>query len=73
MALETLRICQELQIEDCNLTQLDRGLYKKIVIAACHKKNEPVGNHVQGKCILLVGETPAIHLDQPIHAIKGLC
>ena len=74
LALETLTICQELQIEDCNLTQLDRGLYKKIVIAACHKKNEQnLRGLAKGKCERLnheeYGKKDYLHMKN-IHEIR---
>ena len=38
LALETASICSELGIEDCNITQLDKVAYEKILTQALHKK-----------------------------------
>ena len=51
LAEETHIICEELGIEDCNITQKDRVSYKKSAIAACHKKNEEYMRRLaKGKC-----------------------
>ena len=55
---ETRVICEELQIEDCNLTSLSKQKYRDIVLAACHKKNEETlrAKATQGKCVRIGGE-----------------
>ena len=40
LAQETKIICEQLGIEDCNTTALAKADYRKIVTAACHRKNE---------------------------------
>ena len=40
LARETADICIELNIEDCNTTRLPKCEYRKILIEACHRKNE---------------------------------
>ena len=40
LARETADICIELNIEDCNTTRLQKCKYRKILIEACHRKNE---------------------------------
>ena len=51
LAAETKIICQELQIEDCNITILSKSVYRKIVIEACHVMNEKLLlNQAKGKC-----------------------
>ena len=42
LAQETKAICEKLGIEDCNITSLSKGDYRKLVTAACHKKNEEI-------------------------------
>ena len=37
---ETKSICQELNIEDCNETQLNKSSFRNMLIKACHSKNE---------------------------------
>jgi hypothetical protein len=37
---ETRIICQELNIEDCNETQLNKSNFRSLLIKACHSKNE---------------------------------
>ena len=39
LALETRRICQNLNIDDCNDTLLDKYKYSHIVTRALHSKN----------------------------------
>ena len=39
-AFETENICKELGIEDCNITELNKVNYKKLITVACHKINE---------------------------------
>ena len=55
---ETRVICEELQIEDCNVTSLSKQKYRDIVLAACHKKNEETlrARATQGKCVRIGGE-----------------
>ena len=37
---ETIQICKELNIEDCNNTCLNKSDYKSLLLKACHLKNE---------------------------------
>ena len=55
---ETRSICEELQIEDCNLTRLSKQSYKEIALAACHRKNEETLRLIatEGKCSRISGE-----------------
>ena len=51
LAAETAAICLELNIEDCNLTNIDKYDYKQIVIKGCHLKNEEKLRALgRGKC-----------------------
>ena len=51
LASETSLLCQTLSIEDCNLTKLGKTSYRKILLPACHKKNEEkLRNFAKGKC-----------------------
>ena len=51
LAIETKYICQNLNIEDCNETLLDKTRYIKIVKNALHQKNEQMLRLLaQGKC-----------------------
>ena len=40
LAQETKIICEQLGIEDCNSTKLNKADYRKLVTAACHSLNE---------------------------------
>jgi hypothetical protein len=40
LAAETSDICKSLNIEDCNSTSIGKYEYKKLLLSACHKKNE---------------------------------
>ena len=40
LARETKQICEDLNIEDCNITQLSKKEYKIMLTKACHAKNE---------------------------------
>ena len=40
LAKETTKICEDLGVEDCNLTRTNKIDYKEIVMQACHRKNE---------------------------------
>jgi hypothetical protein len=40
LAKETKLICQELDIEDCNITSRSKSEYRQIVLEACHRKNK---------------------------------
>ena len=55
---ETRGICEELQIEDCNKTMMGKQMYKDILVAACHKKNEETlrAGATEGKCSRIGGE-----------------
>ena len=54
VAEETVLICQYLQIEDCNLTKLDKEEYRKRLLQACHVRNEQLlRNMGDGKCARL--------------------
>ena len=37
---EAKQICVELQIEDCNVTSMNKNKYREVVTKACHKVNE---------------------------------
>ena len=51
LAVETELICQELQIEDCNITRLSKSEYRKVVVRACHAMNEKLLlSQAKGKC-----------------------
>ena len=51
LAAESKAICLELDIEDCNSTTMNKCDYKKVVIRACHKKNEEKLRALgRGKC-----------------------
>ena len=51
LALETRQICQNLNIEDCNETLLDKYKYSQLVIRALHSKNEQMLKLLaHGKC-----------------------
>ena len=44
-------MCQALDIEDCNIRKLGKKIYRKILIEACHRKNEAnLRTHAKGKC-----------------------
>ena len=50
-AAETEIICQELQIEECNITTLSKPQYRILVIQACHLMNEKILlTQANGKC-----------------------
>ena len=38
---ETAKICQELCIQDCNETVINKKNYKQIVMEACHTNKRP--------------------------------
>ena len=40
LAKETQEICEELKIENVNITSQNKKTYRKIVTEACHKLNE---------------------------------
>ena len=40
LAKETKTICESLNIEDCNITQIGKSKYRKYVTQACHTLNE---------------------------------
>ena len=39
LAKEARIICEELNIEDVNITKEGKMIYRKIVLSACHQKN----------------------------------
>ena len=55
---ETKQICEDLQIEDCNVTRLSKQRYKEVVLAACHKKNEETlrSKANEGNCSRISGD-----------------
>ena len=58
LASETKQICQDLGIENCNTTSLSKTDYKKILISACHAKNEEtLRSQAKGKCARILSET----------------
>ena len=57
LASETTLFCQELNIEDCNVTNKTKTLYRKTVVQACHKKNEEnLRKQAKGKCSRIADE-----------------
>ena len=51
LASETAIICQELQVEDCNTTNMAKPAYRQKVIQACHIMNEKLLTaQAKGKC-----------------------
>ena len=51
LAKETTKLCQDLGIEDCNTTSLNRTKYKNMVLGPCHAKNEQfLRSQAKGKC-----------------------
>ena len=57
LALETETYCHELNIQNCNTTDLNKSLYKKYVIEACHAQNEKyLRSQAKGKCERLAHE-----------------
>ena len=58
LAYETAAFCQILDIEDCNITQQSKTVYRQIVVKACHKQNElMLREKAQGKCDRINTET----------------
>ena len=39
LAEETRLFCEELGIEDCNTTSMNKSKYRQLVTEACHNKN----------------------------------
>ena len=51
LASETDVICRSMDIPNCNETNMDKSLYKKLVIEACHRENEKqLRLQAKGKC-----------------------
>ena len=51
LASETADICRNLNIQDCNSTKLNRQEFRKILLSACHTKNEELLRlSARGKC-----------------------
>ena len=44
LAAETTEICEELEVEDCNITQISKAEFRKYVTKACHVKNIMISN-----------------------------
>ena len=40
LAAETRSICEELELEDCNITIQSKDQYKILLIQACHRSNK---------------------------------
>ena len=58
LASETKQICQDLGIENCNTTRMSKIDYKKILLSACHAKNEAnLRSQAKGKCVRISSET----------------
>ena len=58
LASETALICQNLGIEDVNLTNKDKSTYMKLFLEASHQKNEEkLRSLVTGKCERISQET----------------
>ena len=57
MAKETKIICEELDIEDCNSTTIDRNINKSLLLAGCHRNNEKILFLLaKGKCVRIYSE-----------------
>ena len=57
LASETVLFCQMLNIEDCNVTNITKTLYRNTVVQACHKKNKlNLRKQAKGKCSRIVDE-----------------
>ena len=57
LASENALFCQKLNIEDCNVTNITKTLYRKTVVQACHKKNKlNLRKQAKGKCSRIVDE-----------------
>ena len=57
LALETQAICQDLEIEDCNITRLSKEQYSKEVHIACHIRNEQImRDQATGSCMKLTAK-----------------
>ena len=57
LAKETSQICSDLDIEDCNCTNMDIQSYKKILTMALHRQNEKkLGAQAVGKCERILNE-----------------
>jgi hypothetical protein len=57
LATETESICKFLNIPNCNETDINKSLYKKTVLEACHKENEKcLRLQAKGKCERLLYE-----------------
>ena len=49
--------CQILDIEDCNVTQLSKAVYRQVLVKSCHKRNEVnLRVKAQGKCTRINSE-----------------
>ena len=58
VGLKTQAICQDLHIEDCNVTRLSKEQYSKEVNIACHKRNEKImRDQAKGNCEMILHET----------------
>ena len=58
LAKETEHFCQNLKIDNCNTTLLIRTRYKKVLLEACHTKNEEqLRRQGKGKCERIKDET----------------
>ena len=57
LATETATICQELKIQDCNITTMNISRYKQLVNNALHNENEDRLQLLgQGKCAKIMKE-----------------
>ena len=57
LALETEIYCREMNIQNCNTTDLNKSLYKKNIFEACHAQNEKyLRSQAKGKCERLAHE-----------------
>ena len=51
LAAETAKICEELCIQDCNITSMNKNDCKHIWLEVCHKKNkDKLQLLAKGKC-----------------------
>ena len=50
LAAEVMKICEELNIENCNITRMSTKVYRQVVTKACHVLNEKwLGAEAEGK------------------------
>ena len=74
LASETALFCQQLNIEDCNSTKMNKTAYRKYLIEACHRKNEKnLRLQAKGKCLRIRTENygkKSYILNNNIHQVR---